>query len=230
MTWSPDPDRFVADLEAMPSTLRSVAAGVQATWRPMVDGKPVQRVVFTAMGSSLFAAGVAARRLRARGIDAVADYASVSAGHTGSDGTLARGDATLVVAISAGGATAETIETAARHRDAGSRVVALTNTPDSPITRDLVAVDLAAGSEDGGVACRSFVHTIASLLGLEAPSSAPTRRRSRPWCVARPTLSTISSGAATAGSTARSSWSRRPAPPRSSSGRQSVCRRPSKVR
>ncbi len=114
------------------------------------------------MGSSRYAAGVAATRVRAVGVDAVAEYASLEAGTPGGPGTL-------VVGISASGGTKETLTALERHRAAGSAGVALTNAPGSAVTdgADLV-VDMAAGEETGGVACRSFQHTLAMLLALEA--------------------------------------------------------------
>ena len=46
--------------------------------------------------------------------------------------------------------------------------VALTNTPGSAITQRCGAVvDLVAESEVGGVACRSYQHTLALLVALE---------------------------------------------------------------
>jgi glutamine---fructose-6-phosphate transaminase (isomerizing) len=74
----------------------------------------------------------------------------------------------LVVAISASGSSAETLHAVERHAGT-SRVVALTNTSSAPLHEIADAVvDMAAGAEAGGVACRSFRHTIAALLVLEA--------------------------------------------------------------
>lgn len=160
MSWSPDPGRFLADLEAVPSRLRGLAGR-------LVDDPPwrgfdrVSRVVLLGMGSSRFAAGAAASRLRGLGLDAVAEYASAELGHPGGPGTLA-------VGISAGGETEETVEALRRHAEAGSHVVAVTNAAGSAIAdgADLV-VDLGAGPEEGGVACRTFRHTLAALVALE---------------------------------------------------------------
>lgn len=158
MTWNPDPAGFVRDLEAKPEALRALGAVLDANPWGAID-LDARRVVFVGMGSSRFAALAAASRLRAHGFDAVAEYAS-AASHPGGAGTLA-------VGISAGGSTPETVEALRRHRDAGSRTVALTNGEDGPLAQ--VAnhhLALLAGEEAGGVACRSYQHTLAMLLSL----------------------------------------------------------------
>ena len=156
-------EAFLADLEAKPEALRSLASSLDAQdpWRAWMPTDP-RRIVFLGMGSSRFAANVAAGRLRARGLDAVSEYASADAAHPGGPGTLA-------VAVSASGDTDETVAAAARHREAGSTVVALSNEVSSPITSVATGtVPLLAGPEEGGVACRTFQHTVALLLALEA--------------------------------------------------------------
>ncbi len=152
-------DGFMRDLEAKPAMLRALADTLAGD--PWTGLERPARVVFIGMGSSRFAALVAASRLRVAGILAIAERASARAGHPGGPGTLA-------VGISASGKTAETVEALRRHRVAGSRTVALTNVLDSPLaaTGDSV-VPLRAGVEEGGVACRTYQHTVALLLGLE---------------------------------------------------------------
>ena len=152
-------DGFIRDLEAKPAMLRALADAHAGD--PWTGLERPAHVVFVGMGSSRFAALVAASRLRVAGILAVAEHASARAGHPGGPGTLA-------VGISASGTTAETVEALRRHRAAGSRTVALTNVPDSPLaaTGDSVVL-LRAGVEEGGVACRTYQHTVALLLGLE---------------------------------------------------------------
>jgi fructoselysine-6-P-deglycase FrlB-like protein len=74
----------------------------------------------------------------------------------------------LVVAISAGGSSKETVE--ALERYAGrSPTVALTEDPQSTVAAlaDHV-IPLEAGREDGGVACRSFQHTGLVLRAMVA--------------------------------------------------------------
>ncbi|MEO3809773.1 SIS domain-containing protein [Sphaerisporangium sp. B11E5] len=155
------PDLYLADLEAKPAALDALADSLEAD--DPFDGiaEGVRRVVFLGMGSSRYAARVAALRLRAAGLDAVAEYASAATGYP-------PGRDTLVVAISATGGSRETLDALARHTGA-SRVLALTNTPGSPVTRHAgLVVDMAAGEERGGVACRTFQHTLALLLALSS--------------------------------------------------------------
>lgn len=152
---------FLTDLEAKPASLRGLADALEAA--PSWGGVPqdARRIVFLGMGSSRYAAAVVAARLRAAGIDAFAELASAEAAHPGGPGTVAIG-------ISASGRTEETTAALRRHRDAGSLAIALTNAPRSAIAvAGSGVVDLLAGTEEGGVACRTFQHTLGLLLALE---------------------------------------------------------------
>jgi len=155
------PDGFTADLYRKPEVLGRLA-GLLADhnpWDAVTAG--VERVVFIGMGSSAYAANIAAARLRARGIPATSELAS-------SQLLPCWGPQTLVVAISASGGSAETLDALNRLRRP-VRTVALTNTAGSPITtRCDDAVELSADIEIGGVACRSYQHTLALLLALES--------------------------------------------------------------
>ncbi|MEV5413816.1 SIS domain-containing protein [Thermopolyspora sp. NPDC052614] len=154
-----DPELYRKDLEAKPEALKALAEALDRT-APFA-GLPnrFDRIIFLGMGSSRYAAGVAAQRLRAAGTDATAEYASATLG-------TPPGPSTVAIAISATGGSRETLDALARHTGR-SFTVALTNTPDSPITQttDLV-VPMLAGEERGGVACRTFQHTLALLLTL----------------------------------------------------------------
>ena len=155
------PDGFAADLHRKPEVLNRLAA-VLADGNPWATVVPpgIERVVLLGMGSSAYAGGVAAARMRARGLIASSELASSH---------LLPGweQATLVVATSASGGSAETLDALGRLH--GSvHTVALTNSADSAITQRCDAVvDLAAEPEAGGVACRSYQHTLALLLALE---------------------------------------------------------------
>jgi len=156
-----DARRFLADLEAKPAALRGLADALAAA--PAWGAVPMEarRIVFLGMGSSRYAAAVVAARLRARGLDAVAELASAEAAHPGGQGTVAIG-------ISASGRTEETVAALRRHRDAGSLAIAVTNAAGSAIAvAGTGVVDLLAGIEEGGVACRTFQHTLGLLLALE---------------------------------------------------------------
>jgi glucosamine--fructose-6-phosphate aminotransferase (isomerizing) len=165
-----DPAAFRADIEDKPRLLRALA-DTMAREDPWADLPPVRarRVLLLGMGSSRYAAEVVARRLRADGIDAVADYASVRR-------SSPAGPETLVVAVSAGGSSVETLRAVAPHQGV-SPVVAITNVDDSALAEaaDLV-VPMGAGFEAGGVACRTFLHTLVLLLALaERVAAEPGR-------------------------------------------------------
>lgn len=156
-----DPRRFLADLEAKPVSLERLAIRLETDDPAIAVPTDVDRVVMLGMGSSRYAAQVAALRLRSAGIDAVAEYASSTIGHPPDPRTL-------VVAISATGESRETLR--ALERYAGrSPVVAITNDPhSSAATMADHVIDLAAGEETGGVACRTFQHTGLVLRHVEA--------------------------------------------------------------
>ncbi|HYO00357.1 MAG TPA: iron dicitrate transport regulator FecR [Mycobacterium sp.] len=101
-----------------------------------------------------------AARMRARGLVASSELASSKLLPDWIGGTL-------VVATSASGGSIETLDALSRLPDAVD-TIALTNTPGSVITeRCHAVVDLDAEPEVGGVACRSYQHTLALLLALE---------------------------------------------------------------
>lgn len=155
------PDGFAADLYRKPEVLQRLAALLSEDnpW-DAVTPNDVDRVVLLGMGSSAYAGGVAAARMRAHGVIATSELASSS--------LLPNwGQRTMVVATSASGGSAETLDALNRLPDS-VYTVALTNTAGSPITERCDAVvDLAAEPEVGGVACRSYQHTLAMLLALE---------------------------------------------------------------
>ncbi|MGZ8581309.1 MAG: SIS domain-containing protein [Actinomycetota bacterium] len=154
-----NPQAFLRDLERKPEMLRELADALESRG-PWPTLRP-RRLVMIGMGSSRYAAGVAATRMRAAGLDAVAEYASLGTGSPPGDGVVA-------VGISASGGTEETIEALARHRGS-SDTIALTNRSGSAIERAADSVvPMLAGDEEGGVACRSYQHTLALLLALEA--------------------------------------------------------------
>lgn len=156
-----NPDLYLADLEAKPAALADLAEALaDDPFAALPDG--IRRVVFLGMGSSRYAADVAALRLRAAGVDAYAEYGSAAA-------SFPSGRETLVVPISATGGSRETLDATARYRGGPSFVAALTNTPGSAITEGAdLTLPMVAGEERGGVSCRTFQHTLALLLALES--------------------------------------------------------------
>lgn len=144
---------FVADLEAKPAALLTMLDALPR-WPALAAGP----VVLTGMGSSFFAAEIAARRLRRHGIVAIAEIASVEA-------TLPPSADLTMIGISASGGSAETLALLAAHAEA-SRTIALTNNAEATLAVDHV-LQMHAGVEASGVACRSYLHTLVALLRLE---------------------------------------------------------------
>ena len=156
-----NPIAYLADLETKPRWL-DLLADRFALGDPWADvPRDVDRVLLLGMGSSGYAAADAARDLRSVGLSAAFEPSSAESSWP-PDPRL------LVVAISASGESAETMDAIGRYRGR-SPIVALTNAPGSALASaaDHV-VELAAGEEAGGVACRTFQHTGLLLRALEA--------------------------------------------------------------
>lgn len=153
-----NPELFQQDIAAKPAALQRLAAQVSSgqLWPEWsVDA----RILFLGMGSSHYANAICAARLRSVGVVATAELAS-----SGLLPTLREQD--IVIAVSASGGSEETL--AATQSVAGRcPIIAVTNTPGSPIT-ELAQHTLLmhADPERGGVACRSFQHTLALHLAL----------------------------------------------------------------
>jgi glutamine---fructose-6-phosphate transaminase (isomerizing) len=155
-----NPLHFLADLETKPQWLDLLADRLAAGNPFAVAPRDVDRVLLLGMGSSRFAASVAARDLRVAGVAAAAEPASVEA-------SWPPDPRTLVVAISATGESAETLDAVERYRGR-SPVIALVNDPGSTLaSRADHVVEMGAGEEVGGVACRTFQHTGLILRALE---------------------------------------------------------------
>lgn len=151
---------FLADLLAKPEALARLADALRDPDLLAAIPAHPRRVVLTGMGSSHYAAEVAALRMRAAGLDAIAELASAATGWP-------PGPDVLVLAISATGGSVETLAALERHR--GSRVVALTERPGSAVAEAADGVvPLHAGHEASGVACRTFQHTLLVLRAIEA--------------------------------------------------------------
>lgn len=157
-----DPRAFAHDLRIKPDSLLRLAE-VLRRGDPWEASKvtSTSSIVLLGMGSSHYANSVAAARLRARGIRAVAELAS-------SDLLPVLTPDSIVIAVSASGGSSETLD-ALRRYDSPDQVIAVTNVLDSPICALASRViDMSAGNEAGGVACRSFQHTLVLMLALEA--------------------------------------------------------------
>ena len=148
-------EAFLTDLEAKPASLRALASTIGDQQWPVARQ---DRLLLTGMGSSWFAADTIARRLRRAGVHAVAELASVEASYPP--------DASLtVIGVSASGVSKETLQILSAHYGI-SRTIALTNSPAATLPADHTLL-MHAGDELGGVACRSYTHTLATLLQLE---------------------------------------------------------------
>lgn len=150
-----DPHGFLADIEGVPAHLRALAASLaHDPWRDVTPGNPT---LIAGMGSSHFAGQTAAAWLRSRGKPAVAELAS-------QDPSLAGGPGVSAVLVSASGTSAETLDRLARLAP-GTSLAALTNDPESPLAQSCgTVVPMGAGIEVGGVACRTYRHTLALLM------------------------------------------------------------------
>jgi glucosamine--fructose-6-phosphate aminotransferase (isomerizing) len=145
---------FLVDILGEPEALERVVAAYGDRHLERMLDRP--RLLLIGMGSSGYAAGTAVAALRSRGLDAHAELASSGTPQPAAADTLA-------VMISASGGSGETLEALRRHSGA-SRVLAITNTPSSVLAAEAdESLDVLAGVEAGGVACRSFACTQAVL-------------------------------------------------------------------
>ena len=152
---------FATDLELIPDHLRLLS---RRLWRtdPWVAVRDSPHLLLTGMGSSAYAARTAAGWLRDSGLSVVEEIASLEPGMVG-------GADTTAVLVSATGGSVETLHRRSRLADT-TGTVALTNVPESMLAADCgMTVLMEAGVEVGGVACRTYRHTLALLLALGRP-------------------------------------------------------------
>jgi glucosamine--fructose-6-phosphate aminotransferase (isomerizing) len=126
-----------------------------------VAGRSFDRIVLTGMGSSLSALQPLALRLAARGRTAMLLDASELV--HGMQALLTAG--TLVVAVSQSGRSAEIVRLAERStRDFA--LVAVTNTPGSPLAAAADAAVLTQAGAETTVSCKTYVAALAALTML----------------------------------------------------------------
>jgi len=161
-----DPVLFGQDIGRTPETLKTLASATreenpwQEAARVLSGVRDGRRLVLLGMGSSHFANSVLAMRLQAEGIHAIAVLASA-------DPLPAVDASDVVIAVSASGGSAETLAAIGAFTGRCS-TIAVTNTGDSAIESACdVHVSILADKEEGGVACRSFAHTLGLHLALE---------------------------------------------------------------
>lgn len=156
-----DTTRFSDDLSLIPQKLDELADRLESGI-PELDGVPfdgVRRVLIIGMGSSFYAADAVAREARAQGFSVAVELAST-------EQLPPAADDLLVIAVSATGGSVEVLHACERYRGSG-RLVALTNREESRIAQLADAVvPMHAGTEQSGVACRTFRHTVLMLRAL----------------------------------------------------------------
>lgn len=162
-------DHLLEDILDGPAALERLLGAYDEPDTPLARLLPAlqatSRVAFTGLGSSRYAASIAASGLRTAGGSAWVEFASTGAP------TAPAGDLALV-AISASGRTAEVIAAAHRHRGR-SLVVAVTNDPGSELASVADHVlPLHAGKETAGIATRTFRATVAVLAMLAGRTPA----------------------------------------------------------
>lgn len=171
-----DPESFLADLQRKPDALGRLAEELDkddpwsAVSLDLANG--VDRIVLLGMGSSAYAGAVVAARLRAQGYPVMCEL-------SGSALLPPADPRTLVVLVSASGGSPEVLDAVRRYAGV-SPTVGLVNAASSSL-HELVDVTVAmhAGDELGGVACRSFQHTLVMLLSLQARLEASEDLRNR---------------------------------------------------
>ena len=171
------PAQLLEDVLAGPTALEGLLAAYDSPAGPLAGLASAlatpHRFAFAGLGSSRYAALIAASDVRASGGSAWAEHASTSA-------PTAPAQDLVFVAISASGRTREVVEAARRHRGR-SFVVAVTNDPESALAAEADHVlPLFAGSESAGIATRTFratVAVLAMLVGRTPGSLRPTIAR-----------------------------------------------------
>lgn len=153
------PALLLEDIADSPGALRDLARAYADPAGPLRDlGPAPRRLLLTGLGSSRYAALVLESTFRAQGIETTVGYASAGTSSAPAVSNL------TVLAISAGGGTPEVYDTARGYAAAGSRVIAITNRPESALARSAALVlPMLAGTERAGVATRTFRATVAVL-------------------------------------------------------------------
>ncbi len=150
-----------------------------------------RRVLWTGMGASLYALYPAyLRHLDAGGAGSWIETGELlhhAAGRLGPD--------TAVVCASQSGRSAEVVRLAEAAREAGARLLAITNAPDSPLGRAAaVTLGLCAGPE-AGCATKTHTSTLAAADTLAAAAVGQTDARAR-WDGAAASLQQLSASRA----------------------------------
>jgi fructoselysine-6-P-deglycase FrlB-like protein len=153
---------FLDDIEGEPAILARLLDAYATPDGPLAALPVVlarRRLVLTGLGSSRFAALTAASFLAGRGVVAVVEHASATA-------ALPPSEDLAVVGISASGRTPEAVAALERHRGIGL-TVAVTAHPERGLGAAAdVTLPLLTPDERSGVACATYLATVAALLLL----------------------------------------------------------------
>ena len=154
-----DTSRFIEDLQQVPDYLDRMAGLLEGGYPGLAELPPAGRILILGMGSSAYAAGTAARKARADGVNVQVELASTAL-------LPAPAPDLLVVAVSATGTSVEVLAAAERYRGTGG-LVAVTNKPGSPLAAMAdYTVEMNAGEEVSGISCRNFRHSLLVIAAL----------------------------------------------------------------
>lgn len=153
---------FLADIEDEPPILARLLDAYAAPDGPLATlpggWAKGRRLLFSGLGSSRFAALTAAAHLARDGVAATVEHAS-------SDAALPPAPDLAVLAISASGRTSEVVATLERHHGRSGLAVAVTGHPERALGSAAdVVLPLLAADERSGVACGTYLATVAVLL------------------------------------------------------------------
>jgi glucosamine--fructose-6-phosphate aminotransferase (isomerizing) len=163
------PTKMAAEISEAPDAVRRQAEGLRepvAELAGRLRRAPPRLVVTVARGSSAHAATFAKHLIERRfGIPVAAAAPNIA--------TVYHRDLVLegqmLLAISQSGGSDDLIEQARSAKRAGALVVALTNTPDSPLARESdVILPMDAGREQSVAATKTFIASLSALLRLVA--------------------------------------------------------------
>ncbi len=166
--------RLLLDIKAQPDSLRSVIelhsrGGLSDTASLL---RSAEDVIFTGMGSSLFACIPAAHLLIDKGVRAsVVDAAELLYYQIA---LCTRG--TVVLLVSRSGETVEVVKLLHALKQKACRVIGVTNEPQSTLAREAEICILTGSRSDQLVALQTYTGTVTTLLmlaGIEKPEHLP---------------------------------------------------------
>jgi glutamine---fructose-6-phosphate transaminase (isomerizing) len=160
--------RYLRDILDQPKALEDTLAGLQSA-KPLValarslSRNKFQRIILTGMGSSFHALHPLNLELIAHGFTPV----MVETGELVHHQKNFFDRKTLIVAVSQSGLSAETIRLMQANRKR-SPLIAITNTPDSPLARNAAATVVTKAGDEFSVSCKTYVSTLLALEWLGA--------------------------------------------------------------